>query len=98
MKLIGLIQWISTAFMIVLVISWWSVGDPSVAVSLLWDVQHLLVENAADFANNADITIPTLEDDSYGGGYDFAEEVENYDFPNDWVTERRPLGKPVGVE
>ncbi len=97
MKLVGLIQWLSTAFMTVMVISWVSVGNPSFITGVLWGVQDTLVESAIEFADEADLSFPDVsairEQEEF-----FAEEFRSREFESPWVAEERPLGEAPRVE
>lgn len=97
MKIVGAIQWLSTAFVIFMVIAWVANGDPRTTTQLLWGVQDVLVDGAVEFARDADINFPDVsairnEEDA------LAEEIRGYSFPNPWIEDERPLGQVPELE
>lgn len=90
--LLGLIQWISTALVIFMVIAWYAVGDPSTTTQGLWSVDDLLNDMAVGIAEQ-DFIQSDQSDFIRQQEDDFAREQEDQD---PWWKEAEQAPRPLG--
>ena len=93
MSLIRLVQWLSTAFVTVMAISWVAVGHPGTTTELLWSVQDIITDGAQSIADQSDPFLREVEG-LRQQEQNRARKIEEEDsFIEGWRTETRPLGE-----
>ena len=95
--LLGLIQWLSTAFVTFGVISWIAVGHPGTTTTLLWWLQDAIASGAEGFAETDDLLRREIEQLREGEEQRALTIQEDDAIIPNWVEEQRPLGEiPTG--
>jgi len=91
--LLGLIQWISTAFVIFMAIAWYAVGDPSTTTQFLWSADDMFNDMAVGIAEQ-DFTTSDESDFIRQQEDDFAREQAEDQDP--WWKEAERPPRPLG--
>jgi len=87
MKIVSAVQWLSTAFVLILITQWVAVGHPGTTTNFLWKVQGWLA-GAGMAISETDLDLTDVIEDQRERERRLAEEAES----NSAQTTPRPLG------